>query len=181
MAFSRHSPLKSPGRKEEMGVPLDALGLRARQEVEAAVQDLILETKCPICLDFFTNPRSAPCQHNFCEVWQGRRGCDVAPRASAPRTRALAICRAARCPCATLSALTRAGLRPTRVLARVRMCVRASGSAGVYLGVYQGLAQRMPVVPQPWHEPPQPQSKQPAPQYHWHCETACDCPRCSWV
>ena len=38
---------------------MDALGLQARQEVEAAVQDLILETKCPICLDFFTNPRSA--------------------------------------------------------------------------------------------------------------------------
>ncbi len=53
-----------------MGVPLDALGLQERQEVEAAVQDLILETKCPICLDFFTNPRSAPCQHNFCEVWR---------------------------------------------------------------------------------------------------------------
>jgi hypothetical protein len=44
----------------------------ARQEVEAAVQDLILETKCPICLDFFTNPRSAPCQHSFCEecIWE---------------------------------------------------------------------------------------------------------------
>jgi len=44
---------------------------RAREEVEAAVQELILETKCPICLDFFTNPRSAPCQHNFCEVLIG--------------------------------------------------------------------------------------------------------------
>ena len=44
------------------------LDLRAKEEVEAAVQDLIVETKCPICLDFFTNPRSAPCQHNFCEV-----------------------------------------------------------------------------------------------------------------
>ena len=40
----------------------------AREEVEAAVLDLMHETRCPICLDFFTNPRSAPCQHNFCEV-----------------------------------------------------------------------------------------------------------------
>eukprot|EP00961_Rhodomonas_salina_P189362 2554683-Rhodomonas_salina.1 len=37
-----------------------------------AVEELIQETKCPICLDFFTNPRSAPCQHNFCEecIWE---------------------------------------------------------------------------------------------------------------
>jgi hypothetical protein len=43
-------------------------GTGAREEVDAAVQELMIETKCPICLDFFTNPRSAPCQHNFCEV-----------------------------------------------------------------------------------------------------------------
>jgi hypothetical protein len=44
----------------------------AREDVEAAVQDLMQETRCPICLDFFTNPRSAPCQHNFCEVCAAR-------------------------------------------------------------------------------------------------------------
>ena len=54
-------------------VPGSHAGLAgAREEVEAAVRDLILETTCPICLDFFTNPRSAPCQHSFCEecIWE---------------------------------------------------------------------------------------------------------------
>jgi hypothetical protein len=33
-----------------------------------AVLELIQECKCPICLEFFTNPRNSPCQHNFCEA-----------------------------------------------------------------------------------------------------------------
>ena len=62
---------------------------------------------------------------------------------------------------------------------RARACARA-GNAGVHLGVHQRLAQRVPDVPQPWHEPPQPQSQQPAPQHYRHCEAACERSRCSW-
>ncbi|EKX44532.1 hypothetical protein GUITHDRAFT_163578 [Guillardia theta CCMP2712] len=37
------------------------------RELRNAVEELIQETKCPICLDFLIDPRTAPCQHNFCE------------------------------------------------------------------------------------------------------------------
>jgi hypothetical protein len=33
-----------------------------------ALLELVQECKCPICLEFFTEPRNAPCQHNFCEA-----------------------------------------------------------------------------------------------------------------
>jgi hypothetical protein len=36
--------------------------------IRDAILQLIQECKCPICLEFFTEPRNAPCQHNFCEA-----------------------------------------------------------------------------------------------------------------
>ena len=131
------APLKEG---QAMGVPLDALGLQARQEVEAAVQDLILETKCPICLDFFTNPRSAPCQHNFCEVWRGRRARlrRGAARVGATQARSLFMPRCALS--VNYSLCVDARWSPAHARARACAYVRASGSAGVYMGVYQRLA-----------------------------------------
>ena len=38
------------------------------KELVAAVEELIQETRCPICLDFFVRPRTAPCTHSFCET-----------------------------------------------------------------------------------------------------------------
>lgn len=38
------------------------------KELVAAVEELIQETRCPICLDFFVRPRTAPCTHSFCEA-----------------------------------------------------------------------------------------------------------------
>ena len=35
--------------------------------IHDAILQLVQECKCPICLEFFTVPRNAPCQHNFCE------------------------------------------------------------------------------------------------------------------
>lgn len=32
-----------------------------------SVDKISEELKCSICLDFFTNPRTLPCQHSFCE------------------------------------------------------------------------------------------------------------------
>jgi len=117
---------------------LDALALRAREDVEAAVQELILETKCPICLDFFTNPRSAPCQHNFCEVRARCARRAHIGHATPPRTRARRARRAVRRLHAALPALrTRSCLAATTcahaACACARVCARrkrrsASGS-----------------------------------------------------
>jgi hypothetical protein len=38
------------------------------RELVAAVEELIQETRCPICLDFFVKPRTTPCTHSFCEA-----------------------------------------------------------------------------------------------------------------
>ena len=36
--------------------------------IREAILQLVQECRCPICLEFFTEPRNAPCQHNFCEL-----------------------------------------------------------------------------------------------------------------
>ena len=38
------------------------------RELVAAVEELIQETRCPICLDFFVKPRTTPCTHSFFEA-----------------------------------------------------------------------------------------------------------------